>query len=257
MNQTRTKDQVFLIVFAISILLFGLDHQQILNTPKDLINQIATPLQIPFVFARKKIEQLSLNIKSIPTQQRQVKDLERRLLELSLKANKADEYEKELSLLKNNSKIESAKGYTVLTAKVISLTRFAIINRGAKDGIRPGLAVIIDDSLVGIVKSVLDHRSLVQLLKDPQTELDVISLGGTVGKLRYQDNALVAQEVLQKNQLNKEEPVFTKGSQEIPDGLLVGYINKIEEKPSSVYKHAHIDQAHEIFDQSQVIVALN
>jgi rod shape-determining protein MreC len=255
MNQSKAKDQTLIIIFALSILLFGLDHQQVLNTPKDIILKVSSPLQYPFYFVRHKILDLLSEAKAIPIQQRRIKDLERRLSELSLKANKAEELQREIEVIKSNTKIKDTSGYSSVTAKVVSLTRFALINRGKTDGIKNGQAVIIGESLVGVIKSTLDHSSLVQLLKDQETQLDVITLGGTAGKLKYSDNSLTIEEILQKNPLNLEEPVLTKGSENMPDGLLVGYITKVEEKPSSVYKQAHLDQANDITDQSYVIVA--
>jgi rod shape-determining protein MreC len=257
MNVTSTRDQTLVIALALSILILGLDHQQILNAPKNLTLRLTSPIQKPFYLAKSKATQLWSDAKTLPYQSRRIKELERRLSEATLLAQKSGELEKELSLIKQSSKIISNDNYTKITAQVVSLTRFAIIDKGDKDGIKIGHAVIINDSLVGIIKSTLPNSSQIQLLKDPEISLEIVTLSGAVGKLKYQDNTLQAHEILQKNTLSNEEPVFTKGSQEIPAGLLIGYITDIKTNPSSVYKQAQIKEAFSITDQNFVLVATN
>lgn len=220
------------------------------------INYIFAPLRVPFSSLNSAFVKTHLFIKQIPHQGRLIKDLQRQNATLATSANKALEKELENEALK---KLVNAKGLSPrphLTAKVIGLSRFAYLNQGSNNGVKEGLPVIVDNILIGIIKSVSSSTSKVALLTDQDTNLTASTLSGSTGQLVFNNTTLKLDQVLQKESLTIQEPVFTKGSELVPNGLLIGTIKQINENEASVYKEAEIKEAASIHDQEIVFIIL-
>ncbi|MCS7037290.1 MAG: rod shape-determining protein MreC [Saprospiraceae bacterium] len=72
--------------------------------------------------------------------------------------------------------------YVVISARVVGNTfsgrhNWLILNRGAKDGIRPNSGVISRSGVVGIVRDVSDHFSLAMSVLHPQTKISAMVKG--------------------------------------------------------------------------------
>jgi rod shape-determining protein MreC len=84
-----------------------------------------------------------------------------------------------------------SEGFTSVPGRVVALsaaqdpTRSAAVSAGSGDGVRPGLAVLGDGGLAGIVDSVSPQVSTVRLVVDPATELAArVASSGEVGIFR-------------------------------------------------------------------------
>ena len=122
-------------------------------------------------------------------------------------------------------------------ARVIGNTSFSganliLIDRGERDGIRPNMAVICEDGVVGRVWKVFPGNSHVQLISDPSSAV-AVKLAGTevfgilagtgdtqMGEIRYVPEAL---------EVNADSAVLTTGADGIfPIGVPVATVLKVE-----------------------------
>ena len=110
-------------------------------------------------------------------------------------------------------------------------SRLLILDKGAADGLKPDMAVITPDGVVGKVRDVFDHAAQVLLLNDPSSGAGVVltttrSRGILRGTL---SGSLQIGNLLPDERIKPGEPVITSGGDRIfPRGLSVGTVTSIK-----------------------------
>ncbi len=247
----------FITIFLLSLILIGLSSQSKLNFLSNPVNYIAAPLRLPLFQLRYKVNSNFSSIKQFSYQGRLIKDLKRQNANLLVVGQKVKALEAENLALRSTIKSPPTTSAPLLPVKIISLSRFAYINQGSKAGIKPGLPLVVDNTLVGIVTNVTNYISQIRLITDKDTDLPAITSSAVTGQINYQNTTLHLTQVLQKDSLIPEEPIFTKGSELIPAGLLIGTIASIEPNKTNVYQSATITPTITILDQQTVFVILD
>ncbi len=256
-QRNATPVGTFFLAAVLAGVIFGLQTQGRLYWLTAPINFFATPLRQPLISLNLYMSRSWSFFKNLPHQERLIKDLRRRGEELALKADRVADLEKENVLLREALKLPTPQPQTWLPVKVISLSRFAVIDHGSLSQIKVGQAVTTGKVYLGQVDSVLQRTARVVLLADNQTKLAARTSSGTVGQVIYTGNMLQLEQVAQKDSLTIEESVFTKGTEQIPDGLLIGTIKQVDNNPATVYKTALIEPASSITDSQVVLVTLD
>lgn len=112
--------------------------------------------------------------------------------------------------------------------------RILTINKGYADGIRPDMAVITPDGVVGKVRDVFSDSAQVLLLNDPSSGAGVVLTGtrsrgivhGIVG------GRLQISNLMPDDRIKPGEPVVTSGGDRVfPRGLPVGTVKSIRPDP--------------------------
>ncbi len=128
---------------------------------------------------------------------------------------------------------------TTIAAQVIGTggsdhSRMLILNKGSKDGLRPDMAVITPDGVVGKLRDVFPDSSQLLLLNDSSSGAGVILanvrsrgiLRGTAAG-RVQIGTL-----LPDDRIKPGEPVVTSGGDRVfPRGLSVGVVESVKPDP--------------------------
>lgn len=132
--------------------------------------------------------------------------------------------------------------YVVAQVSARSPDRFndlIIIDRGAKDGIKPNMAVITNEGLIGRVESVTESMSNVQLLtssrdksllKAPAIAAEVKERGafGIIEGYDHDKEALMMSMIDSDIKLEKGDTVVTYDQSEIyPPNLLIGMVEEV------------------------------
>lgn len=145
-------------------------------------------------------------------------------------------------------------GYDHQIAKVVNrniydLSDNIIINIGSSDGVNTGMPVINSEGLVGIVGTVKETFSYVNLLTDPDTVVSVkinnsfgIYKKNLVEKLKYEDN------------VTEGDIVFTSGLTNVPANIPIGKVENVSSDKKQIEKTAKIDLLFNIRDLDFVIV---
>lgn len=124
-----------------------------------------------------------------------------------------------------------------LVASVIGMganpnSRVVFLDRGSGAGVRPGMAVITPDGIVGKVQAVFPGSSLVLLISDANAAVGVIldksrAHGIMKGTGLYEARITY---VPHEEKVSPGEKVFTSGEDRIyPKGLLVGTVSRVQE----------------------------
>jgi rod shape-determining protein MreC len=136
------------------------------------------------------------------------------------------------------------------------LSRSVYIDKGESDGIKPDMAVITADGIVGKVLRVYGSTSLV-LLIDDQTS----GVGALLDKTRLQGilrgtpgGEVVLEKVMSDEAVPAGEMVLTSGGDGIfPKGLLVGRVTKVA-PGSDLFLNIHVRPAADLGKLEEVLV---
>lgn len=164
--------------------------------------------------------------------------------------------EKENNALRDQFKTVYPKNNFLLPAKIVGSPGFIpgktqpenfILDRGSKDEIKIGQAVIFQDNLVGrIVKTSL-HLSSVIIISNKSFSIATKTSGtGAIGIVRGQGNGeMILGNVLLSESLETSDIILTRGDSDInglgilPD-LIIGKIISIDKNPSALFQTASI-----------------
>lgn len=188
-------------------------------------------------------------------------ELKNRMAELAFQISKTKELESENKRLKELLDFKIQQPKKAIAARVIGrdfslLSRTILIDRGKKDGIKIGSAVITKKGLIGKIVEAESNTSRAMLLKDPNFRLGVIiqrtrEQGLFVGGL---DDMAKVIYLSPNTQVEKGDAVISCPMSGIfPKGLLIGYLKDIAEEETALYKFATVDMAVDSFDAEEVL----
>jgi rod shape-determining protein MreC len=124
----------------------------------------------------------------------------------------------------------------------------ALINKGQKDGILVGEAVVSSDSsLIGKISGVFPSSSVVMLVSDPNFSVTVRVMNGQAsgilrGALR---EGLTLDLITQSDQITEGDILTTTGSDLIPAGLIAGTVRNVQNNDTQLFKNVKVQPAME------------
>ena len=113
-------------------------------------------------------------------------------------------------------------------------SRMLMLDKGASDGLRPDMAVITPDGVVGKVRDVFDHSAQVLLLNDSSSGAGVVlTTTRSRGIVRgTASGGLQISNLMPDERIKPGEPVITSGGDRIfPRGLSVGVVTSVKPDP--------------------------
>jgi len=180
-------------------------------------------------------------------------DLNQKIIELVKKNVALETLRQENEWLKKELKFLDEQKENYLLARVLGrnpdyAASQIIINQGLSQGLKPGLAVTTDQGIIiGKISSVEENISHVRLLNDNTSKIAVSVMGdkSALGIAQGLHNINLAIDLLPKDiKINENDLVVTSGLEEnIPAGLIIGRISKIETTPEKYWQEALVEPA--------------
>jgi rod shape-determining protein MreC len=137
--------------------------------------------------------------------------------------------------------------------------RSVIIDQGTAAGIRPGMPVVTDLGVVGVVSGTAPSASKVLLLIDPQSHVDAyVQRSRARGSVRGAKGHECSFEfVLRDEDLAVGDLLLTSGLGEVfPKGLVIGHVTAVERQPYGLFQEARIKPAVDFGKLEEVFVIL-
>ncbi len=134
-----------------------------------------------------------------------------------------------------------------------------IIDQGAAAGIRPGMPVITDSGVVGLVSGTTPGAAKVMLMIDPQSRLDAyVERTRARGTVRGAASSICDLDyVLRQENIEEGDLLLTSGmGGTYPKGLRVGRIAKVDRKTSGLFLAAQVEPAVDFTRLDEVFVIL-
>jgi rod shape-determining protein MreC len=158
----------------------------------------------------------------------------------------------QLNQLKAVLDLAGRGGYKVVAAKVInrgssaSFKQTITLDVGSADGISRNMTVISDGGLVGVVKSVSSHSSIVLLMSDPTFKIGV-RIAGTqsIGVISGQGgNKYLLQLLDATGEIKVGDTLVARGSdggRPFVPGVPVGVVTAVQSNTSSITQNADVE----------------
>ncbi len=138
--------------------------------------------------------------------------------------------------------------------------RSITIDRGEADGLRRGLPVVVSRGIVGVVTTVAAHYSIILLIVDQNSAVDVLVQETRVRGLVKGNsvNHCSLEYVLLRHEVHKGDAVVTSGLDGVfPKGLRVGEISEVAKQNSGIFQEIYITPYVDFETIEEVLVILN
>lgn len=246
----------FLILFLIFFSMFFLFNKNVTSlvnssSYKNYINYLNVPIHNIF------------NLKKIISQN---KYLQKEISNIKVDELKLDNLEKENKELKDLLELKSVySDYDGIYSKVISRNKMYwystfTIDKGEKDGIKEGSAVITKEGLIGKVKNVNKDFSTVELItassKDNKVSVSINS--NKVGLIdSYEHPYLKIVLTTDEKGIKEGDKVVTSGLGSLPKNIYVGKVKRIERDSLNLSYILYAELGQDINNISYVMVLNN
>lgn len=179
-------------------------------------------------------------------------DLSRELLRVKADLNRLRDAEVDNARLRNALGFYQQQPDTMIPCDVVSRNisgwwNTVRIGKGSKADIKPDLAVISLDGLVGRTTDVTPYTTEVLLISDPACQVSArIKRADVFGLVRGTGSNLKGEPRARIKFINKDIPirqgdeVVTSGLGAFPKGVHIGYINKIRTDESGLFQDAEV-----------------
>lgn len=199
-----------------------------------------------------------------------IKKLEDENLELLSRVAVFEKLKKENAALSDQFQTSNPPTSKLLEAQIIGAPSFVpgisvpntfILNKGAKDNIKKGSAVVVKDNLIGTIIKVSDNLSEVSLISNSSSSFTAKTQNGAVGIVKG-GGSLTLNNVLLSENITKGELVLTNGDVNqdgvgVPPDLIVGKIKSVEKNPSDLFQKGEIESLINFINLSTVFIYTN
>lgn len=255
----RADLRVFITLIVISLVMFILDTNRILDFPKKFLQTITIPIQYGLYITSqnvgKQFEFIILSRKA--AQENKAQSLQMAQI-LSENASLKQELAETKSLLEQQNTLD-AQTYNLLEARPLGLNRFLIIDKGSDDGLKVGQTVIFKDNFIGQITQLSPKKAQVILPTDPDSKISAYASnknGKAKGILIGQfGSEMILDKVTHVEPFEKGDLIYSEGTEvEIPRGLIIGQIQETIVKDGEVFKQAKVKPMFDIGDLDLVFV---
>ena len=163
--------------------------------------------------------------------------------------------------IKNNQSDYTSISATVMNRKVGAWYDNLTIDKGSKDGVEEGDAVITSYGLIGKIIKVTNYSSNVKLLTSVnenfqisvKIESETESIYGLLSN--YKDDYLIISGISNNKEIPTYSKVVTTGlDNRFPSGILIGYTEKEEKDNFDLARTIYVSPAHSLDDITYVSV---
>jgi rod shape-determining protein MreC len=193
---------------------------------------------------------LGVNQDSKPVTER-LQELDARLRSVIVDYVRLRALEEENRSLRAQAKFIGESGFRSVGARVVSRsisyqTAAVTIDRGARDGLEVGQAVVTEEGLfAGKIQTLNERTAVVLLVTDVRSRVAATVSGSDrlAGIVEGQGNGVSKFTLIpQAVSLKRDDVVVTAGTEEkVPSGLAIGLVNDVQSQPTDPFKTASVE----------------
>lgn len=147
----------------------------------------------------------------------------------------------------------------VVAQDLSSWFRSVLVDQGSTSGIRPGMPVITDSGVVGLVVGTTPRAAKVLLVTDPQSRIDAyVQRTRAQGTVQGSSSDLCDFEyVLRDQDVEAGDLLLTSGLGAVyPKGLVIGRVASVVRRPYGLFQVAQVEPAVDFRQLEEVFVIL-
>jgi rod shape-determining protein MreC len=251
-----------LLLSALILMSLRVKQRQGVTFVDALITEIVSPFQTASTFLIKTVHGVFQNYVVLIHLQKENLLLKQKIAELQRENHQMKEMayanERLQKLLQFREKISPP----VIAAEVIggdpsSWFKSITLNKGEKEGIRKGMAVIAPEGVVGQILKTAPYHSTVLLITDYNSAIDAI-VQRTRSKAIVEgkgENQCQLKYLLRSEEVLVGDMVVTSGlGGNFPKGLTVGQIRKVDKKEYGIFQYAELVPSVDLTKLEEVLV---
>lgn len=222
---------------------------------KNFFYFISSPIQRWLWSAGLKLSDFFATISEIKTLKKENEELKLKIQNLISENSSLKELKKENEILRTALNLGLEKEFELKMARVIGKEisqDYLIIDKGEKDGLEKGLAVITQQkALVGKIGDVYNNFSSVQLLTSKNNSFDVkMSEKEIYGLAKGKGNFKLSLDLIPKEKEIEvgDRLVTSAGGGIFPNGLLVGEISRVKKSDIEPFQEIEIKPTFDVKD---------
>jgi rod shape-determining protein MreC len=227
-----------------------------------LLMEFCSPFQKSSTFVIKTIQGVFQEYLFLVHLQKENVVLRQRIAELQKENHQMKEMAFVNERLKHLLQFREKLQLSVIAAEVIgqdpsSWFKSVTINKGEKDGVRKGMAVISPEGVIGQILKAAPHYATVLLISDYNSAIDSI-VQRTRAKAIIEgkgENRCQLKYLLRAEEVIVGDTIVTSGlGGNFPKGLMVGEIRKVDKKGHGIFQYAELVPSVDLTKLEEVLV---
>lgn len=265
------KNKFFIIILSIALFLTILTSTLSVMGQTDPIKNVLNTVTVPFRFAGQKISESISGFKSYFASVKRLQG-ENESLRAEINSLEGKLVEKEAAIEENRrlrdylEMKDTFSSFKLTEALVIGVegenhTTFLTLNKGKKDGINIGMAVMVKEGLVGSVCDVGSNWSRIRLANEASASAGAYvqrsgEIGVLCGDIAYKDTGYCTLNYLSEDaDIKVGDLIYTSGEGSVyPSGIFIGRVTEVKTDGYSREKIATVQCAVDFESLKYVVV---
>ena len=256
---------VLLLLLALVLMSLRVKQQRGIAFVDALVMELCSPFQRTATFVIQTIHHTFQQYFLLVDLQRENEILRQQITELQRESNLkeeallANERFRKLLQFRENVSVPTVAA-EVIGQDPSSWFKSVVINKGERDGVGKGMAVISPEGVVGQILKAAPHYATVLLVTDYNSAIDSI-----IQKTRARaivegkgENRCQLKYLLRTEEVHVGDVILTSGlSGNFPKGLLIGEIRRVEKKGQGIFQYAEMAPSVDLTRLEEVLVITN
>ncbi|MBM4277715.1 MAG: rod shape-determining protein MreC [Deltaproteobacteria bacterium] len=227
-----------------------------------LLMEVCSPFQKGSTFVIKKIKGVCEGYLFLIHLRRENEELKKRMADLQRENDQMREMVLSHERLRKLLQFRETLSSTAIAAEVVgrdpsSWFKSVTINKGEKDGVRKGMAVISPEGVIGQILKTAPSHSVVLLITDYNSAIDSI-IQRTRAKAIVKgggENRCQLKYLLRAEDVVAGDRVVTSGlGGNFPKGLMIGEIREVDKKGHGIFQYAELAPSVDFTRLEEVLV---
>lgn len=260
-----------LLIFIVLLLLFALVLMSLRAKQREgveffdaLLMEICSPFQKAATFVIKTVQGTFTQYVYVVNLGRENRMLKQKIAELQEENHRMKEMKLANERLRQLLQFREKNSPSMIGAEVIgqdpsSWFKSVTINKGERDGVKKGMAVISPAGVIGQILKTAPHYAIVLLLTDYNSAVDSI-VQRTRAKTIVEgkgENRCQLKYLRRAEEVAVGDVVVTSGlGGNFPKGLMVGEIKKVDKKGHGVFQYAELVPSVDLTQLEEVFVII-
>jgi len=239
---------ILFLLSALILISLRVKEQKGVTFIDGLLMEICSPFQNGSTFVIKKIKGVCEGYLFLVHLHRENEQLKKRMADLQRENDQMREMVLSHERLRKLLQFRETLSSTVIAAEVVgrdpsSWFKSVTINKGEKDGVRKGMAVISPEGVIGQILKTAPSYSVVLLVTDYNSAIDSI-IQRTRAKAIVEgggENRCQLKYLLRAEDVVAGDRVVTSGlGGNFPKGVMIGEIRKVDKKGHGIFQYAEL-----------------
>jgi len=242
---SRIQIFIFVILFAISLVFIILNQNADFYISTNISEVVLFPVRFISNYfqylniSQKKIDELEIELSRLQIENQNLKDT---LGFLSLPD----------TILRTNLKLLKAN---IIGRDPANFNGFLYIDKGKSDSLNINNPVIMQDKLIGRIKSLSDKTGIIETLENRGFAISAVDARTGIYGIVKKNNQSMFEYIKLDDEINQGDSIFTSGLSEIfPKGILIGMVTEIKYKDDLFFKEVIITPAIKINQLNYVYI---